>query len=195
MAEPCVTATFDIPLAGAEDVVTKLVDVPSPQFPGLWQEGSINDFFYTLYANGEGILRPTRNSTEWQISIKCELGSETCAIAETGEPSTDGVETAAHLAACLRGIEVPAAEEPPAPAIEIVESTPPEPCGKAAIPRGDVGVTLQRLLVLAGGDPGPIDGYPGELTQTALVSILGEDARALDAAKAVAAMDDYLCKQ
>lgn len=194
MAEPCVTATFDVPLWGAENVVTKQVDVPSPQFPGLWQEGSIDGFFYTLYANSEGILRPSRNSTEWQIAIKCEIGSENCAMTETGSPSVDGMQTAARIAACLRGEVMPAPEETPAPAIEIAPA-PPELCGKAAIPDGAAGITLQRLLVLAGGDPGPIDGYPGELTQTALVAVLGKDARTLDIAKAVAAMDDYLCKQ
>lgn len=42
---------------------------------------------------------------------------------------------------------------------------------------GELGFMLQWLLVVPGGDTGPINGYAGELTQNAVAAILGEDAR------------------
>lgn len=193
VAEPCVTATFDRPVPGASDVVTRQVDVPSPQFPGLWQEGNLDGFFYALYANGEGLLQPSRTSETWQISIRCDDSAARCDLDEVGDPSPEAVKTAQFLGECLL-------QSDPTDAVVVEATTETEPspealpCGLEAIPTGGIGITLQRLINAAGGDPGPIDGFPGELTRTALVGILGDEALSMDDATAVAALDALLCQ-
>lgn len=73
-------------------------------------------------------------------------------------------------------------------------ATPPAPCGLATLPEGERPVlTLQRLLLLAAANPGPLDGIPGRRTRRALVQVLGTEATNLPVGDAIAALDEKLC--
>lgn len=177
-ADPCVGATFETPLEGAVNVKTRHADVPSPQFPGLWQEGTLNGYFYAIFANGEAVVKPARNARDWALKVTCKTGQPDCTTDKTGSPPPEAVAVATRLRQCLRA-DVP--------------KPPKAPCGLQTIPAGPEGKTLQNLLVAAGQDPGPVDGILGAKTFGALVAVLGPDARALAIADAIAAMDAHLC--
>jgi hypothetical protein len=194
-------------------VVTRRVDVPSPQFPGLWQQGLIGGYFYTLFANGEGLLQSSRETPDWAITFSCDAETGTCNRTQSeGTAPAEASAIVHQLEQCMNGIEVtteppapqvaeppaPTVEEPPAPTVTepieptVVEAAPP-PCGLKAIPEGAEGLTVQRLVVLAGADPGPLDGYPGKLTQTAIAQLLGPKANGLSLADTIIALDQLLC--
>lgn len=362
-AAPCVTDAFDKPFPGAQNVVTKHADVPASQFPGLWQEGTLDGAYYVLYANGEGVLQSSAEDPTWSIAFDCSLGEKTCPRKLVGTPPSTAADLVTKLELCIKPpppppVKVaakpaadpkpaakpkpadapkaeakpkaeapkpaqepkkpepakpaaeakpaeapkpevkpkpeakvaeapkpaadpkpaqpakPAAEVKPAPA-PVVKAEVPKPvtvapvaqatvkpaapvtggaqtavavaptavapaivttepaqaivpaqttgtravaagaapvtttrtqaiaplvcptpivtCGIATIPVGEPGITLQRLVVLAGGNPGPIDGFPGDNTRGALALILGQDKRDLPIADAVTALNRYLC--
>ncbi|MEF3049204.1 hypothetical protein [Pseudotabrizicola sp. L79] len=218
-AETCVGAGFDQPFPGATAVVTRQADVPTPQFPGLWQEGLIGGYFYELYANGEASLKADPAGEAWQITVDCKEGA--CAQTVQGNPPDGASQIAAQLGQCLvspvvtpiLADPVPAEAPPEAPVEASAEAAPvvaeapaevqptpvppPEeakpPCGLATLPAADPGTTLQLLLVAAGADPGPIDGMPGQNTMNALASILGQGAKAMAIDAAISALDAHLC--
>lgn len=196
VAEPCVTETFDRPVPGATNVVTRHVDVPSPQFPGLWQEGEIEGYFYAIYANGEGSVQPSRTLPEWSITFSCDVITETCTRARQGGLPPAGADRVTDIleqcffprkAAQEQSLRPPGVEEP------AVEPAPPT-CGAVALPQGEPGITLQRLLVLVGADPGPIDGYPGQRTRDAMVQILGLQSTNMSIVDAINALNTLLCE-
>lgn len=100
-AEPCVGAAFDTPFPGATGVVTRYADVPSPRFPGLWQEGLIRGYPYVLYANGEADLRDSRRDPMWVISVACDPGATTCVQEMDGTPPEVAVAIATQLGQCF----------------------------------------------------------------------------------------------
>ncbi|MHA6327059.1 hypothetical protein [Roseivivax sp. CAU 1753] len=196
--------------------MTRYADVPSPRFPGLWQEGRINGDRYFLYANGEATLENGGAEPDWSITVLCDLEARTCTETAEGSPPE-----AAFLVANLMGqcfvapdnLKTPAITAPgpalvapategwdvtPKPGEPVAETTDPEPtsaaCGLAAVPDEDPGTTLQLLLVEADVDPGPIDGLPGRNTRQALVQVLGESAEDLELEAAVAALNAFLCR-
>lgn len=236
-AEACVGAAFERPFPGATGVETRHADVPSPRFPGLWQQGRINGDRFILYANGEATLIDGASEPAWTISVQCDLDAGTCTESAEGSPPEAAMQVARQLGRCFVAPDevtapvvpppppapvapptegwalvpgsgaVPAepedttVEPTPAPAPEVTEPAPepePEPaappCGLATIPEGAPGLTLQRLLVEAGADPGPLDGLPGRMTRSALAQVLGDDARTLEIADAITALDAFLCK-
>ena len=184
-AEPCVSATFDKPLEGASSVITRQVDVPSPQFPGLWQEGILNGYFYAIYANGEAEVKAARSAQDWTLKVSCQSAEDGCERSQTGTPPEDAIATLEVLQQCLGGAVVPA----PAPAPE----EPPAPCGLQTVPQGSAVEVLQNLLVAAGTDPGPVDGIIGSKTLDALAEVLGASSRSLEVREAVTALDGFLC--
>jgi len=193
-AEPCVSATFDKPLEGASSVITRQVDVPSPQFPGLWQEGILNGYFYAIYANGEAELKAVLEPQEWTLKVNCTADAEGCAKSQTGTPPPEANATLAILEQCLGGAVVPQAPEAPnvtevAEVAEVVKA----PCGLQTVAEGADGEVLQNLIVAAGKDPGPVDGIIGAKTLDALVEILGPSSRSLGVREAVTALDAFLC--
>jgi len=193
LAEPCVSATFDTPLAGATGVVTRQVDVPSPQFPGLWQEGQLNGFFYALYANGEAVVSGQTDTPVWAIVVNCNVSTEDCALATDGAPPEGAQAVATVLAHCLRGTSVTdpvEAEIKPDPA-----PAPKPPCGLAQVPAGRPVATLQNLLAAAGVDPGPLDGLMGGKTRAATVDALGRGLDQIGIEQAIADLDALLCAQ
>lgn len=210
-AETCVGAGFDQLFPGATAVVTRQADVPTPQFPGLWQEGLIGGYFYELYANGEASLKADPAGEAWQITVDCKEGA--CAQTVQGTPPDGASQIAAQLGQCLVSPVVTPIPADPVPAEASAEAAPvvaeapaevqptpvppPEeakpPCGLATLPAADPGTTLQLLLVAAGADPGPIDGMPGQNTMNALASILGQGAKAMAIDAAISALDAHLC--
>jgi hypothetical protein len=188
-AEPCVGPAFDVPLPGAQNVSTRHADVPSPQFPGLWQQGNIEGYFYALFANGEAVLKATQRSLEWDVKVSCEAGQETCVITANGAVPTDANRVADILGRCLLG-----KPRKDSPKLEVVvEPTPELACGLAQVEDGPDGMLLQRLLIVAGADPGPVDGLVGGGTRKALAGVLGNASREMDIPAAVAALDQFLC--
>ena len=185
-AEPCVLATFDKPLEGALNVVTRHADVPSPQFPGLWQEGTLEGYFYAVYANGEGAVASAQSRPNWKIRISCAVEEANCAFASDGAPPDKANQVADIVAQCLKG-EAPAKTEPVAP-------EPAAPCGIATLEEGSDGKLLQQLLIIAGADPGPVDGFVGNDTRKALAEVLGTSSVAMETADALTALDKFLCE-
>ncbi|MGJ8597560.1 peptidoglycan-binding domain-containing protein [Sulfitobacter sp.] len=190
-AEPCVSNTFDEPLQGAVEVVTRHADVPSPQFPGLWQEGMLDGLFYTLYANGEGVVKSEKRISDWEVRVLCLDHGVDCSISATGTPPENAYQVANILSLCLRNV-APAEPEKPKTTKQ-PEVSLKTPCGLASVEDGAGGIVLQRLLVAAGADPGPVDGYVGGKTNEALAGILGEESTKLSIADAIGALDLWMC--
>ncbi|WP_299031624.1 peptidoglycan-binding domain-containing protein [uncultured Sulfitobacter sp.] len=185
-AEPCVLATFDKPLEWATSVVTRHADVPSPQFPGLWQEGVLDGYFYTVFANGEGTVASAQSRPDWKIRISCPAEEASCGFAAEGTPPETANRVADVVAQCLKGEA--------APEDQAVPPEPAAPCGLATLEGGSNGKLLQRLLIIAGADPGPVDGFVGNDTRKALSEVLGTSAATLETTQALAALDAFLCK-
>jgi hypothetical protein len=70
---------------------------------------------------------------------------------------------------------------------------PPLACGVAGLPPAAPVLTLQRLLVMAGEDPGPLDGLMGRRTRAAVIALLGWQARRLPVDVAILAVEQHLC--
>jgi hypothetical protein len=184
----------------------------------MWQEGIVDGFFYQIYANGEASLAASRSNSEWTITVTC--ANDGCEKMTNGAPTDRASRIASLLEQCLLQSELPvvsvepqleapvetqAADVPQAPLEQPVLETkvvevpaavveqPVEPCGLAAVPEGGAGITLQRLLVLAGADPGAIDGFPGQLTRQAMTEALGAPSAGLETQDAIAALDRLLC--
>ncbi|MCF2904152.1 hypothetical protein L0666_04055 [Octadecabacter sp. CECT 8868] len=207
-ATPCVGNDFTIPLAGATNVTTHVADVPSPRFPGLWQEGTKDGFDYFLFANGDATLHAGEDS-EWRISFTCDDGSSECTFDTSGSPPEPAMQVAEQLKQCLQNGEITALAAEPEEAIIEAETeeespvsdtdiTPPasqtaEACGEETIDDDNLTRKLQRMLILAGADPGPVDGIFGDMTNVALVSVLGEPALLLSADDAIGAIQDLIC--
>jgi hypothetical protein len=68
-------------------------------------------------------------------------------------------------------------------------------CRSAVIPGSDPVATLQQLLVMAGADPGDVDGLYGGKTEGAVLEVLGYRGRNLDVSEAIDAIDAFLCGQ
>lgn len=200
VSKPCVGAAFDLALKGANAVVTRRADIPSPRFPGVWQEGELNGFFYALYANGEGVLQTTRQSKDWQVTLLCDQAAKTCDRVETGTPPVQALDTVVTLKHCLLGtkrkpvapVTAPVSAPVQAP-LTSAKPVVPVACGLALLPTQDAAKTLQRLLAMAGADPGPIDGLIGPLTNAATAKALGPQSASLSVAQKIAKLDADIC--
>lgn len=102
-AEPCIGTGFDIPLPGATRVEWRVTDVPSARVYGTWQEGRIAGLVYQLSSDYSGMLAPSWESPDWQITITCDPISNDCTQENRGEVATDAPQVAALLARCLQG--------------------------------------------------------------------------------------------
>lgn len=124
VAEPCVGAAFQRPFPGATGAQTRHVDVPSPRFPGLWQEGWINGNRYVLYANGEASLQDGAAESTWSIFVQCDLEAGTCTETIDGAPPDAARQVAGLLGKCIVDpdqVKVPEVE-PPAPPLVAPET-------------------------------------------------------------------------
>ncbi|MBU2867240.1 peptidoglycan-binding domain-containing protein [Pacificibacter marinus] len=241
MAETCVGPAMDRAFPGATSVETRHVDVPSPNFPGLWQEGFIFGYFYQIFANDEAVLAESKSAPDWSIAITCV--DEVCHRDVAGTPNEGTANIADLLASCLRDPNLsteaveqklslseravntegqthaltqpllassvedkPEAIEQEAAANEAAENeavqpqgkdieiAAAEPCGLAALPEGTPGITVQRLLTLAGANPGPIDGIIGGMTRAAISEVLGEPQETLDLPQVISELNALLCR-
>lgn len=179
VAEPCVGAAFDRQFPGATGVQTRHADVPSPRFPGLWQEGRINGDRYVLYANGEASLQDGAAEPEWSIFVQCDLEAATCTETVDGSPPEAALQLAEVLGQCFVNPDrVTMAEVvPPAPPLiapqtdgwalaptggtPIVEPTDPDPTPASNPATGPA------------PEPGP-DPDPAAV-QCGLAAVSGED--------------------
>ena len=224
-ATPCVGSDFATPLPGASNVTAHAVDVPSPLFPGFWQEGTKNGFDYVLYANGDATLQ-TNEEGSWRISVSCALDASECAIEVKGSPTEQAMQVAEQLKQCLQQGEVtePSHQTEETPDVDrltngttapvqgvesnidagsstrsladdslINQTEEKQACGAEAIDDDNATRKLQRMLILADADPGPVDGLPGSMTNSALLDVLGELALQLSTEEAVAAVQRLIC--
>lgn len=176
-AEPCVSATFDVPVPGATDVILHVTDLPSAKFPAFWQEGRLDGYPYRIFANATGLVRSDGQGQPWAIELQCDAASETCKFTPSGTPPDAATRVAERLGQCLvPAISVPeptvAAEqgmEPTEglaqaaadPVFENESEAEARPCGLAVVDEETEIAAMQRLLILLGEDPGPVDGFLG----------------------------------
>ena len=250
LAGPCVGDRFEVPYPGATGVETRFADVPSPRFPGLWQEGRIEAYSYTIFANGDARLFDGIHPSNWLIVIDCDIANARCEETAQGTAPKRALQISEQMQLCFLSPESVTAPLPPSrpvgssklaepigsvatgstDKVQVTEAmtlptngaaqTPPDttilmemgssahteelstpapapvpalPCGRAAVPADTPGFTLQRLIIAAGGDPGPLDGLPGRLTREALISVLGATAYDLDTETAIQVLDVFLC--
>ena len=281
-ADSCIGPTLDIPFPTASGVKTQRADVPSPRFPGLWQEGIVQGYAYRLFANGDATLEPLPPEDGWRLLMSCDLVIGACYREETGSSP----ENATYLATALENCFVnpnavtaqalippqqksaaqpptyaelspkPAATSGTIPEVPVSEDaalqsgalvapladdTPvrvPDPvntngslprllpqnqkealpnpveqsrqdeepesalqttaiptsCGLDILPKGASStLMLQRMLLEAGVNPGPLDGLVGPRTRNALRQVLGNDANYLSPEEAIKALKLVLC--
>ena len=81
------------------------------------------------------------------------------------------------------------------PPLIVIPPVVPSACRSAVIPESDPVATLQQLLVMAGTDPGDVDGRYGSRTKEAVLEVLGYRGRNLNVSEAIAAIDAFLCDQ
>jgi hypothetical protein len=172
-AEPCVSATFDRPFPNATGFESFIVDVPSAQFPAFWQTGLIDAYQYRLVSNGEGEIKASDPNQNWVVEIACETAGQSCDMTVNGDAPTEVLQIADTIGQCLVGVEIPQApttpDDPytdnavePQEDVAATQSTATETaCGVSVVNEATDVATMQRLLILLGEDPGPVDGFLG----------------------------------
>ncbi|UWR22014.1 peptidoglycan-binding protein [Sulfitobacter sp. S190] len=209
-ASPCVSPTFDIPFPGATDVTSHVTDLPSSAFPAFWQKGRVDGYAYKIFANATGVLRGGDPDMPWAIEIMCDASVETCALTQTGTPPQPATRVAERLGQCLVS-PLPmseAAEKPdqmtsqsnsPEPiAAATVEATTEErasPCGLAVVDELTDIATMQRLLVLLGEDPGPVDGFLGPKSFAAMNAFVSNAGWGTSIPELVNVLSERHCSQ
>lgn len=204
LADPCVTDTFDSPLDGATDVTAYVSDVPSAQFPAFWQEGTLEGYRYRMFASAEATLRPSIAGQDWVISITCNVSAQVCSFVNQGTPPADAAAVSNVIGQCLLGVEaeknVPTA--PPQVTAELdqtpvaeqsVQVPDPATCGSASVTEATDVATMQRLLVMAGEDPGPVDGFLGPKSFAAMEVFVQGANWGTPIPEVIAALDASLC--
>lgn len=207
LAEPCVSPTFDTPLAGATDVTSHIADVPSAQFPAFWQDGRIDGHRYRLFSNGEGSLRTANAGEDWSIEIACNTPAQTCDYVPNGAVPDPATQIAQRLGQCLlgavpsdQGDAAPAPNDAAQPDAPQSDTNAPETdtqvaCGLAVVREATDVATLQRLLTLAGTDPGPVDGFLGPQTFKALDTFVPDSNWGTSVPDAITVLDAVLCER
>jgi hypothetical protein len=200
VAEPCVSATFERPLPNATRVVTHVSDVPSAQFPVFWQEGILEGFRFKILASREGTVRPIDNREDWVVSITCHSSDLTCELSMKGAPPQTAVTVANKIGQCLVGAQLDGETTgPPPPGASALETlsgtsqTERPTCGSAAIDEVSDIAIMQRLLIMAGEDPGPVDGVLGALTFSAMEAFAAGVDRNTSISDVIALLDARLC--
>ena len=168
VAEPCVSDTFERPLPEAKSVVSHVSDVPSVQFPAFWQEGILQGFRYKMLASGEGAVRPINPQEDWVVSITCDAFSLTCDYSVEGPAPQAAIAVSNSVGQCLIGAEVAGVETTSVEPLQDVSETDETTCGSASINETNEVAVMQRLLTIAGEDPGPVDGLLGQRTFSAM---------------------------
>ncbi|WP_342069015.1 peptidoglycan-binding domain-containing protein [Yoonia algicola] len=209
VAAPCVSNTFDRPLPGATSVVSHVSDVPSAQFPAFWQDGVVNGYAYTIFASAEGTLRPTDAFQDWEIKITCDVSAQTCEMSRVGIPPEDAEIVSRSIGQCLLGAEVEAVA--PVPVAAAVPATDPinaavapetvgtsaktakVVCRAASVEETDDVAALQRLLVIAGENPGQVDGVLGPKSISAIEAFSPGSSANRTVPELISLLETYLC--
>lgn len=209
-AAPCVSDTFDRPLPGAMSVVSHVSDVPSAQFPAFWQDGVVNGYAYTIFASAEGTLRPTDAFQDWEMTLTCDASAQTCEMSRVGIPPEDAEIVARSIGQCLLGAEVETAAPVPVAALAVPAADPvnaavaPDPIGTGAttakvvcraasvVETNDV-AALQRLLLIAGENPGQVDGVLGPKSLAAIEAFSPGASANRTVPEVIALLETYLC--
>lgn len=204
-AEPCVSTTFDRAVPGAQNTSSFVSDVPSAQFPAFWQTGMLNGYKYRIYATFEGSVRPTDRLQDWEISLSCDIAGQICTTVSVGAAPDDAVATAEKIGQCLLGkkdqasVPEPSYVAPPQEtALEQSDSEPtpaPTACGADLVDEATDIAILQRLLTMAGHDPGPVDGLLGPKSFGALDAFVPDAGWGTSIPEAIALVDQHLCNR
>ena len=145
---PCVGDSFDLPLPGADGVVIKYADVPSAQFPGIWQEGIILGYSYRLFANGEGELKLPGEFSNWSISFNCNGADGQCSFTGDLQAPERAKEISAVLGRCLLGQKISAGDFEPVPDLlsnKVTETARPADMAPVAAGPSKTDVEAQEL--------------------------------------------------
>ena len=185
-AQPCVGPTFDAPLPDATDVRSHIADVRSALFPAFWQEGVIETYRYKIFSDRSGGLTAAGQDRTWDIGFTCSGADQACVIITAGTPPPDARAVVDRLTACVRGVDLPVKT--------VVAQAPLRPLCRPVILDADNDiVAVQRMIVLAGADPGPVDGAWGPRTIAALRIVLDLPTAQIDIADAKAALRARSC--
>lgn len=203
LGQACVSSTFDRSVPGAQNVVSHISDVPSVQFPAFWQEGTLDSYRYRIFSNGDGVVTSADRNAEWRIAFSCAKNAESCTYQTKGTPpeTADGVSK--RLGACLRGRDIASTpkpvdesmvlEEPEVLATLEAQEDGVVACGKALVDELTDAATLQRLLKMAGADPGPIDGFLGPKSFAAMDAFVEDAGWGTSILDTIKLLDEHLC--
>ncbi len=204
-AEPCVSETFERPLPEATSVVSYISDVPSALFPAFWQEGILEGFRYKILASSEGTVGPIDIREDWAISITCNTADLTCNLSIDGEPPQTAVTVSDRIGQCLLGLEITveeiidqtsdsqSAESSIEETLQDISLSEEPICGSASISEINEVAVMQRLLIMAGEDPGPVDGILGPLTFAGMEPFVAGADRNTPIPDVIALLDAQLC--
>ena len=194
-AQVCETNTYDLPLPGATQVEWRFADVPSARSPNEWQEGLFKGYPYRIFPDGQAMVASHLKRPAWRVEVDCDLNAGSCSYQADEVAPLQATSVAQEIGQCLLG-----GTTEPEPVI--VEDTSPEPevantgeCDAVSIPEGNTVISLQRLLVIAGADPGPVDGFIGPTTLNALGSVLGGAIAESDLEQALTDLKIFICAQ
>lgn len=217
-AEPCVSPTFDVPFPGATDVESHVTDLPSSAFPAFWQEGQLDGYAYKIFANATGVVRGGDQDMSWAIEMMCDVTGATCTFSQTGTPPETATVVAERIGECLVPTtviaeapqelatsvidEVNTAEVVTSPALVMVDpaaetqtTEPTGACGTAITNELTDIATMQRLLVLLGEDPGPVDGFLGPQSFAAMEAFMSNPGWGTSIPEFVSALSELHCTQ
>lgn len=193
VAEPCVSGTFERPYPEATSVVSHVSDVPSVQFPAFWQEGILEGFRYKMFASGEGTVRSINRQEGWVVWITCDAFRLACDYSVEGPAPQAAITVSNSIGQCLIGAHDADSE---IANLETLQDTPVtvEPaCGSASINEANEIAVMQRLLTIAGENPGPIDGLLGARTYSAMAFFAQGENWKTSIPDFIALLDARLC--
>lgn len=206
---PCVSPSFDVPFPGATDVTSYVTDLPSSAFPAFWQEGRLDGYAYKIFANATGVLRGGGADQTWKIDMTCDASVGTCALTQTGTPPEAATRVATRVGQCLapalskpavvENVAPAAAQEPIPEQLAVAPTDQPmggqadKTCGVALTDEASDIATMQRLLVLLGEEPGPVDGLLGPQSFAAMRAFTDNPGWATSVPDLVAVLDEQHC--
>lgn len=97
------------------------------------------------------------------------------------------------LATNVSGIEAPTQAEPDLDTAKTVETPVPTACGVDKTDEATDVATLQRLLTMAGTDPGPVDGFLGPKSFAAMEEFVEGANWGTSISDTIAVLDAHLC--
>lgn len=206
-AEPCVSTTFDRSFPNATGVESFIADVPSAQFPAFWQTGLIDGYRYRLFSNGEGEIKASDPNQNWVVEIACETAGQSCDMTVNGAAPTEVLQIADTIGQCLLGVENTQApttpDDPftdnavePKEDVAATQSTATETaCGVSVVNEATDVATMQRLLILLGEDPGPVDGFLGPASFKAMDVFVEDSNWGTSITNVIAVLDALHCER